>query len=396
MATLLRLCVVLAGFSQLNGTNANKISMSVSAVPTDMHPSKSTAQELNSDSVLVKSSTKRLRMQAMTVMTSMGHLAYTPVTVPFFVTPLLITGLLVIASIQLFHGNGVRGFVIVAVYLMALSLISVSMKAALEELAYPVSISLLHKLCTTVTMAAVERPKVEVALAVMPIAMLAGAAIILGNVALSHGSVAVVTAIGACNPVFTLLLQAARGTEAFTTANLVTVGFVALGTALCISGELHLSLICVAVAIIGTLFRAVRNITMQQIMQQAGGVSPTQLNFWTCAWALPLCFCFLPFDEGVGFIAAFQHSTSWGRLAVLFSVMCAVVLNTAGLEALKLIGATGQGMISNLSLIVTMLLGSVLIHEEITLLQLAGGVLAPLGLFLKMRLQQIEAEPAKK
>ena len=64
-------------------------------------------------------------LQAMTMMTSMVDMAYTPVTVPFFVTPLLITGLLVFASLQLFYGNGVRGFVIVAMYLMALSLISV-------------------------------------------------------------------------------------------------------------------------------------------------------------------------------------------------------------------------------------------------------------------------------
>eukprot|EP00930_Biecheleria_cincta_P049452 TRINITY_DN3464_c0_g1_i2.p1 TRINITY_DN3464_c0_g1~~TRINITY_DN3464_c0_g1_i2.p1 ORF type:complete len:407 (+),score=77.32 TRINITY_DN3464_c0_g1_i2:86-1306(+) len=406
MAALLQLCVILAGISQLHGkklpslVEGQNVSMSFlglsESVPSDMHPSKGTVQELNSNSVMAKTSLSRMKMQAMTLMTAAIDCAYTPITVPFFVTPLLLLGLVVLASLQLVNGNGLRGFLIVIVYLMALSLISISMKQALEELPYPVSISLLHKVCTAMSVFAVEMPKLDIALTIMPVAVLAGAAIVFGNVALNHGSVAVVTAIGTCNPVFTLFLQAARGKEFCTTANCLTVSFVTLGTALCISGELHLSMICVAVATVGTLCRAVRNIHMQQMMQQAGAVSPPQVNFWTCIWAIPLCMVFLSFEEGVSFIAAFQQSTNWGRLSVLLSVMCAVVLNSVGVEALKLIGAVAQGMISNLSLIVTMLLGSVLIHEEITLLQLIGGVVAPLGMFLKMHLQETRTVQADK
>eukprot|EP00933_Yihiella_yeosuensis_P066811 TRINITY_DN7127_c0_g2_i1.p1 TRINITY_DN7127_c0_g2~~TRINITY_DN7127_c0_g2_i1.p1 ORF type:complete len:574 (-),score=49.68 TRINITY_DN7127_c0_g2_i1:328-2049(-) len=224
--------------------------------------------------------------------------------------------LLGVAATQILRGKGFLAFVTVIAYLTALPLVQISMKSALHELPYPVSIGMVHKFCTIGVAMLWERPQLKFARPAMPVSLLAGVVIACNNMALLKGSVAVVGIIGTCTPAVTYAIKPSRDQE------LLPVLLAILGAMLCVTGELHFSVACVHFASLSTCFKGLRNTMMYKVT--ATGMSAVQMTFWNCFWAAVAYVPMLFFVEGTNFIRSFEIASHETKTALMFSACCAV------------------------------------------------------------------------
>lgn len=274
--------------------------------------------------------------------------------------------------------QGWRPFVVVLVYITCLTLVKILVKLALRHgLAYPYSITTLHVLVTAVVASAFDRPQLKEAMRVLPISLANSGALAFSNTALVFSGVAFVSMLSCCTPASTCAVEimSRRKEAAWQTGAAVLI--VCAGGMLCVKGERDFSTAALILTVLSSVCRSLKCIWQHEQLQMA--LSPYRMVAWSGIWSLLLMIPLVVRYEGYEGFVHIWSATGEGKAAVFFSVVVAVVLNLVQCSALQYLGPLIQHVVGNLQLIMAIVLASVWLHEEVTLLQWGGVLLLVLG-----------------
>lgn len=296
------------------------------------------------------------------------------------VTILSVLTLFAISPILFTEGR--TAFAAVVLYLACLTLVKIWVKEAMSSgLTCPDSITSIHMISTAAVAFILERPSKKEALAVLPISLVNGCALLLNNTSLLYGGVAFVSMIGCTCPIFTFVLEIARSKRSIEFCSFSAVLLVVLGAMLCVEGEQTAGIISFFLSAGASFFRATKSVWQQDLLTVK--VSPLRLVFWSGFWSFLLMIPVVWVTDGTKGITEFANLSTQGKSSFLLSVVAACTLNISQCFAVKLLGAVMQSVVGNLNLILIIALSQAWLHESVSTWQYAGVVLLVAGTILK-------------
>lgn len=268
--------------------------------------------------------------------------------------------------------HGLPGFGISIIYLGSLTSVTALVKVVLQGgLPYPYTITALHMIATFGIAAAYERPRIEDATKVIPIAVLTTGVLGMANVALLHGGVAFVTMVGTATPVTTYVLELISSRKSLEMSESLAVTVVTIGGLLCVRGATNFNLAAFLFAWGATLCRSVRVISQANLLQQHH-LAPSHLTAWMSFWAVFLLAPMIAYTEGLGFFKGLQAAPLNTKIALGGSCAAAVVLNLAATMVIKLLGTLLQNIVGAMQLVLVLGVAVVYLDEEVLLTQWIG------------------------
>lgn len=307
----------------------------------------------------------------------------------------ILSVLMFLAISPVLYTEGRTVFAAVVLYLACLTLVKIWVKEAMRAgLTCPNSMTSIHMISTAAVAFILERPSKKEALAVLPISLVNGCALLLNNTSLLYGGVAFVSMIGCTCPIFTFVLEIARSKRSIEFGSFSAVLLVVLGAMLCVEGEHAAGIISFFLSAGASFFRATKSVWQQDLLTVK--VSPLRLVFWSGFWSFLLMVPVVLVTEGTKGITEFANLSNQGRTSFLLSVVAACTLNISQCFAVKLLGAVMQSVVGNLNLILIITLSQILLHESVSMWQYAGVVLLVAGTVLKKTVPKKDTTLAEK
>lgn len=229
---------------------------------------------------------------------------------------------------------------------------------------------------------------------IMPVGFFMAATLCAGNLVYLYLSVSFIQMLKAFTPVITMLALFIAALEKPTGKMIGSVLGIAAGTALAAYGEVHNSLLGVAIMMFSEAAEAVR-LVMTQLLLQGLRMGP----FEGVMWMAPACWLWLMLGAAVGewprMIAAghhvipLQHPLLFGLAACLgfaVNVLAYATIKLASSLTLKVLGCVKNAVV--------ILAAMLLFAEEVTPLQAVGYIVstAAFGVYTHIKMTQIAGE----
>merc|ERR1719499_789982 len=177
---------------------------------------------------------------------------------------------------------------------------------------------------------------------------------------------------------------------------------VAFGCALGTVGELNFSLVGMLLCLSSNVFRSLKVTLQQKLMtgESKDKFDPTALLFWISIPSTAVMMAFSLMTEGLlpYTVLASREAAALNSVLLAILVTCAnaTILNLFQLFVTKDLGAVGGQLVAQAKMILTVLGGMVLFGETFSRLELAGFVIALLGVYSYSRMDQAFKAAEKK
>lgn len=289
--------------------------------------------------------------------------------------------LTLLAIIPILFKEGVKAFATVVTYLSCLTLVKIFVKETMSfGLNCPDFITMTHMFWSATAAFILERPSTTEALAVLPISIVSGMALLLNNTAFLFGGVAFISMVSCSTPILNFILATVRSRRQVDHWSLGSVVLVVMGGTLCVNGEKVATVLAFILATGAAFFRACRSVLQEDLLSVR--VSPLRLVFWSSFW----CFlCMIPImatcEGGKGF-SQFASMPPKGKASFLLSILAACTLNISQCFAIKQLGSLMQNIVGNLNLILVIVLSQAWLHESVSASQFSGAFLLVIGTFM--------------
>lgn len=289
--------------------------------------------------------------------------------------------LLVLAVAPILPREGPKAFAVAVLYLSCLVLVRPLVKHTMVNgHPYPYTITIGHMLLTAAVASLIDRPQLGEAIQVLPVALVTGASLALGNTALFFGTAAFITMVGSYTPAATLLLlsltQWSKSTETGPIWKRIsgrTVGAVLLvccGAAMCIKGEMAFSSMALVLGTMANFCRSCKTVWQHDLLQNS--LSPYRTVAWTGIWSAILMVPVMMWYEGFDFFRTIDQAPTLGNVSLIASGLGAASLNIAQCLAVKLLGPLQQALIGNLQIIMVIVIAIVFLGEAVSASQWIG------------------------
>eukprot|EP00930_Biecheleria_cincta_P062482 TRINITY_DN4794_c0_g2_i1.p1 TRINITY_DN4794_c0_g2~~TRINITY_DN4794_c0_g2_i1.p1 ORF type:complete len:480 (+),score=56.62 TRINITY_DN4794_c0_g2_i1:119-1558(+) len=301
--------------------------------------------------------------------------------------------LLIVALSPILLKDGKVSFAIVVLYLTCNSLVKMCVKSTISHgLTCPDFITTIHMISTAIAAFALEIPRLDEALQVLPVALVTGSSLILNTEALLYGGVAFVSMIGCTTPAFVFVLEVVGAKRAPDFRSTVVVVFLVLGAALCVKGESTYSMLSFACATASTCFRATKCVWQHDLFSVQ--VSPLRLVFWSSLWSCLLVSTpIMLLNEGTRGFVLLPATTGRCKLSLVLSALTASTFNISQCYVVKELGALMQSTTGNLELILVVALSQAWLNEAVAPWQYLGVVLMVLASVLRRSDKRDEVKP---
>lgn len=269
---------------------------------------------------------------------------------------------------------------LVMVYLASVTLVKVFVKETIRlGFEYSETITSLHMMSVALVVLCFERPRMADALPVLPIAALNGVSVLTNNKAFLFGGVAFVSMVAANVPFVTFCLETIKGKRSFTFISVLAVSLVCAGSVCCVRGEPQASLAAFLLAAVSAMLRSARGVWQHELVSVSP--KPLHLVFWNGLWSLVITLITMVFSEGLAGIRSLSGASTEAKVALVCSIVAAVLLNITQWYAMKTLGALMSSIVGNLNLVLVIALSTAWLHELVTPSQYVGVALLCAGTF---------------
>jgi len=298
--------------------------------------------------------------------------------------------LLLFAVSPVLVNHGMLQFLTVVSYLACLSLVKMMVKETeMNGFARPWAITVCHMTVTFFISGAVAKPDFSQAIAVLPISLVTGAALLLNNTALVSGGVAFIAMVGCCTPAFTFVLQIMLGRIRLSTETVAPVLVVCAGSVMCVQAETTATMTAILLGMAATLFRSFKTVLQHEVLLT--GISPIRLVFWSSFWSLTLLIPVV-LDDWRSALQDFKNAPYEGKQGLIISSFLACGLNVTQCYSVKLLGALQLNVVGNLNLIMVIMIATGFMGETVAGMQYAGVIVLVTGAMLTARISRPSSE----
>jgi len=226
---------------------------------------------------------------------------------------------------------------------------------------------------------------------VIPIAIGAATSIVASNIALAFCSVALSEIVSSTSPIISVAVILLMG-KPFDKRLLMPAFVVVAGVTVSVHGKLlGFSILGVALTFLGNVARAGKSVLQEQAMisEARDTFDPLTMLTWTFVPSALAMWIWSLTVEGISPFSHLMHGPERLGiiLALLLSCVNATFLNFAGIWVVKDIGAVSMQLISLLSKGISLLGAVLLFHDEMTLAQTVGFVVALGGVWAFSHMQ---------
>merc|ERR1719204_2241413 len=268
----------------------------------------------------------------------------------------------------MFWPMGLNVVVQVVLYVSCLAFVKIALKLVYErDFNFPKFVTAVHLLISSsaaFTVIIYRRCKTgdpipvptkdELLYGIIPIASTFGLSIASENSALVFVSAAFSEVVASTNPVMSFILTWAFGLGCEPKL-LPPIAVVVLGCLVSVEGELHFSMLGLALLLLSVFFRGLKAVMQQKLMTGSTKekFDPVTLMAWSCLVAFFVVGGYSAATEGAAPVMAIAGAKDLAALlgVILFSAAIACTLNLAALFVIKQLGAVGMQMVSQMKAI---------------------------------------------
>jgi len=303
----------------------------------------------------------------------------------------------------------------IVVYLLALSSVRLAVKAVFVgcRFNFPLAVSSVHFMASAVAAfgvliyrslakgQAVPVPtRSEFLFTILPIALCFATCIGVGNKVLELCSVALSEILMATQPIMSVPFVMMLGMP-FDLWLLLPTCLVVAGCVLCSLGDVHFSVLGLALAVLSNVLRAAKASLQQKMLtgEKRETLDPCALLAWMSVPSAALMLAWSAVAEGRAPVQQLLAGGGRGWTtagAVVLSSAPAAVLNLSQLLVVAGLGAVGSQIVAQLKIVLTIMGGVVLLSEKVVPMQAAGFLGVLVGAFFYSRWDQASKPAAPK
>jgi len=214
----------------------------------------------------------------------------------------------------------------------------------------------------------------------IPIACCGAVSLVAGNTAYQYASVAFLQMVKESHIVFVYGLMVFYGLDRLRLRNVMVIIFVAVMASLAVYGELHFSATGLSLQMCAGFAGSLQIVLSNKLMAQSKGPKIDPMTMVLCIAPVTLCVM-LPVNVGFWNPVIPERAVVWWRFLVL-NALLAFALQVVTAIAIRELSGTGQALASVLKDLCIIGAASLILHENLAMLQYIGFAGAVSGMFL--------------